>query len=89
MGLLGLPQDAAEETGMEHRERSWRAQHAACRCGLLRRCAKAGRLRRLRDGSRTHRHEGGQEVFARSDRIICGCGGEGETNDANDLGLPE
>lgn len=73
--------------GMEHRELSSRAQQPACVPAVtVYRVGADGRLRRLQDESRAHRHEGGQEVFARSDRIICGCGGEGETND---LGLPE
>lgn len=72
---------------MEHRELSSRAQQAACMPAVAVCCEDAdGRLRRLRDESRSQRHEGGQEVFARSDRIVRGCGGEGETND---LGLPE
>lgn len=71
---------------MEHREPSPRAQQPALPAVMVYRVGADGRLRRLRDESRAHGDEGGQEVFARSDRIIRGCGGEGETND---LGLPE
>lgn len=59
--------------GMEHRELSSRAQQAGCMRAVAVFCVEAdGRLRRLRDESRSRRHEGGQEVFARSDRIVRG-----------------